>query len=367
MNGGAVNNNSNLQVVNSTFYNNSATDSGSGIYNDDYMGGIGTMTLRVFNSTFSNNSAPAIYHNGNIMSIKNSILANSVSGVDCYNNGKTVIDSINNLIENNAASPNECGTPALTSNPTLGPLVDNGGLTKTMALLPNSPAIDAGDNSTCSEADAVNNLDQRGAARPYGSHCDIGAYELKTGKQTFKSQGKNDGWVLEQFETSGKGGIKNSSSKVFYVGDDAYNRQYRGILSFNTNGIPDNPVITSVKLKVKKAGLVGRNPFSTHKGLRVDIRKSKFGTSPKLQISDFQAKASKNLVGKFSSKAVSKWYTANLGSAAYTCINKTSTTQFRLRFYKDDNNDFGADYFKFYSGNVGLSSRPQLIVEYYVP
>jgi len=186
-------------------------------------------------------------------------------------------------------------------------------------------------------------------------------------KIILKSQGKYDGWILESSETSGKGGTKNSKSKTFYVGDDAYNRQYRAILSFNTSAIPDDAIITSVKLKVKKAGLVGKSPFKTHKGLRVDIRKGKFGTSPKLQLSDFQAKASKNLVGKFSSKAVSKWYTANLGSASYTRVNKTGLTQFRLRFYKDDNNDCGADYFKFYSGNAGSSSRPQLIVEYTIP
>ena len=99
----------------------------------------------------------------------------------------------------------------------------------------------------------------------------------------------------------------------------------------------------------------------------MDIHRFYFGTGSALQRSDFQAKASKNLVGRFASKAVSGWYTANLGSAAYPYINKAGTTQFRLRFYKDDNNDGGADYFKFYSGNAPAVSRPQLIVEYYVP
>ena len=182
----------------------------------------------------------------------------------------------------------------------------------------------------------------------------------------FASQATYDGWILESTETSGVGGAKNNTSKVFYVGDDAYNRQYRSILSFNTAGIPDDAVITKVTLKIKKAGLVGTNPYKTHKGLRIDIRKGKFGTSKKLQLSDFQAKASKNLVGKFK-KISSSWYKAVLGSAAHTRINKTGTTQFRLRFYKDDNNDYGADYMTFYSGNAGTNSRPQLIVEYYVP
>ena len=184
---------------------------------------------------------------------------------------------------------------------------------------------------------------------------------------TFLSQGNYDGWVLESTETSNKGGALNNKSKLFLVGDDAANRQYRGILSFDTSSLPENAVVTKMTLKVKKAGLVGTNPFKTHKGLVVDIQKLNFGTSPKLQKPDFQVKGSKDFAGQFSNKAVSGWYTAELGSEAYAYFNTSGVTQFRLRFNKDDNNDLGADYFKFYSGNAGISSGPQLIVEYYVP
>ncbi len=55
--------------------------------------------------------------------------------------------------------------------PLLGPLADNGGPTLTHALLPSSPAIDAGDNAGCPSTD------QRGVARPQGMRCDIGAFE----------------------------------------------------------------------------------------------------------------------------------------------------------------------------------------------
>jgi hypothetical protein len=54
----------------------------------------------------------------------------------------------------------------------LGPLADNGGPTQTHALLPGSPAIDAGDNTACPATD------QRGVTRPLGAACDIGAYEF---------------------------------------------------------------------------------------------------------------------------------------------------------------------------------------------
>ena len=45
-----------------------------------------------------------------------------------------------------------------------------------MALGPGSAALDAADDAICA-APPVNNLDQRGIARPQGPHCDIGAVE----------------------------------------------------------------------------------------------------------------------------------------------------------------------------------------------
>ena len=200
-----------------------------------------------------------------------------------------------------------------------------------------------------------------------GGSVDIFVSKLVNKKSLIlRSQAKYDGWVLESTETSGKGGTKNNRSKVFMVGDDASNRQYRGILSFDTSGLPDNAVITSVTLKVKHAGLVGTNPYKSHKGLYVDIQNPYFGSRSTLQLSDFQKGASLNMVGKFPKKPVSKWYVTVLSSAAYPYINLTGVTQFRLRYKKDDNNDFGADYLKLYSGNAPTDSRPQLIVEYYV-
>ncbi len=64
------------------------------------------------------------------------------------------------------------GSQASPLDPKLGPLADNGGPTLTMALLPGSPAIDAGDTSLAPPTD------QRGFPRPFGPTADIGAYEL---------------------------------------------------------------------------------------------------------------------------------------------------------------------------------------------
>jgi hypothetical protein len=100
----------------------------------------------------------------------------------------------------------------------------------------------------------------------------------------------------------------------------------------------------------------------------VDIRKPYFGTTVSLVASDFQAVVSKAGVGTFGATPVSNWYSAIVGSLGYPYINLTGTTQFRLYFTKDDNDDNGADYLKFFSGNYGTAgARPMLVIEYYIP
>ncbi len=167
--GGILNWIGTLDVVNSTFYGNSAAWDGGAIYND-----ISDLTLT--NNTFSSNSAErggAVYNSAGNLAFVNNILANSTAGDDCFNESPYagISLNINNLIETNAAAPNNCGLPFLTADPRLGPLASNGGVTQTLALLKDSPAIDAGNDADCPAAD------QRDVARPYGTHCDIGAYE----------------------------------------------------------------------------------------------------------------------------------------------------------------------------------------------
>jgi predicted outer membrane repeat protein len=67
----------------------------------------------------------------------------------------------------------------ISTDPGLGPLADNGGLTRTMALLPGSAAIDAGSDPV--PTFPLNTNDQRGAgyARVSGGRVDIGAFEIQ--------------------------------------------------------------------------------------------------------------------------------------------------------------------------------------------
>jgi hypothetical protein len=200
------------------------------------------------------------------------------------------------------------------------------------------------------------------------ANADHIAFYYTPSKRTFRSQAAYDGWVLESAETSGVGGTLNASAATFNLGDNAANKQYRAILSFDTSSLPDNAVISKITLKIKKQGLAGTDPFTTHGNLLVDIRKGAFGGNNALQLTDFQATASKSAAGTIKNTPVSGWYSVTFGSSAFTYVNKTGVTHFRLRFQKDDNDDNGADYLKFYSGNATTASnRPQLIVEYTTP
>ena len=59
------------------------------------------------------------------------------------------------------------------------------------------------------------------------------------------------------------------------------------------------------------------------------------------------------------------WSEGALNAAGRAAINKTGRTQLRVYFALDDNDDLGADYIGYYSGNdQTAANRPQLVVTY---
>jgi CSLREA domain-containing protein len=387
--GGGIASSADLTVTRSTFADNSSSISGGGIYqapsfidasvtnstfsgntSDLFGGGIYSTSenrLNVTNSTFSNNAASGsgaagggIYQaaGAGTVTLKNTIVANSTAGGNC---SAGITNGGNNLDSGATCGWGSTNGSQSNANPKLGPLASNGGPTKTMALLPGSPAIDAGADPGCPATD------QRGKPRPQGAHCDIGAYESPT-VTTLKSVGAQDGWVLETSENSNQGGLVNATAPTFVLGDDAENKQFRAILSFNTSALPDNAVISGVVLKIKRQSITGKNPFGTHGKILIDIRKGAFSNAAALQPTDFQAAANKPGVGVFVNKPrAGGWYVTRLNAAAFPYIHTTGITQLRLRFHKDDDNDRVADFLRFYSGNSVGANRPVLVVEYYVP
>ncbi len=184
---------------------------------------------------------------------------------------------------------------------------------------------------------------------------------------SLNSVGTYDGWVLESNENSNIGGSLNATSSTLNVGDDNANRQYMGFLHFDTSGLPDNAMIVSATLRILKQGLSGTDPFTTHGDLLVDIQKPYFGSTMALAAEDFQAASGAGAAAAFDPVPINKWYSAGMNSTGFAYVNLVGTTQFRLHFELDDNNERNADFIKFYSGNAATANRPQLIIQYYIP
>ena len=198
-------------------------------------------------------------------------------------------------------------------------------------------------------------------------HTRIGSFRFPSCAvvtRTFASQADPDGWVLESGENSNIGGSLNGTATTFNLGDDASNRQFRTILSFDTSGLPDTAVIQSAVIRIRQSGApTGTNPFSVLGSLLVDLRKPFFGTTSLLQLGDFRFAPTVAKVGTFNKIPASGWYSVTLTVTGRNAINKLGLTQFRLYFSLDDNNNHLANFMQFFSGNAAPANRPALIIK----
>jgi hypothetical protein len=128
-------------------------------------------TASFFNSTVAFNVAGGIENAGSL-SLTNTIVAENKGSGDCSGKAPTSDHSLD--------SDGSCGVGALSkTNPLLQTaLLNDGGSTPVHSLKPKSPAIGAGDSSTCTTTD------QRGAARK--SPCSLGADEYNATAPTLK-------------------------------------------------------------------------------------------------------------------------------------------------------------------------------------
>ena len=197
--GGGVYNGGTLNIVNSTISGNTANTEGAGVYNP--------VTLTIINSTFSDNTsqiAGAVFNTGTLV-ISNSTITNNTSmflaggvvnlnnfqigntilnegpaSANIYNNSSGVVMSLGyNLSSDDAFGILTGPGDQIRTDPKLGPLQNNGGHTLTHALLPGSPAIDAGDPSFTPPP----SFDQRGPGflRIVDGRIDKGSFEVQSG------------------------------------------------------------------------------------------------------------------------------------------------------------------------------------------
>ena len=172
--GGLAGNGGGTDVIfRSTVSNNAATVAGGGLY--------GNAFFNVHQSTVAFNSASAFGAGGiqnssptfGLVDVWSSIVAKNEpaasAGADvAADDMKTfALSADNSLVMRTEASI--LGS-VITADPLLGPLADNGGPTRTHALMPGSPALQTGWNN-------YQPCDQRLAFRGYYADSDIGAYE----------------------------------------------------------------------------------------------------------------------------------------------------------------------------------------------
>ena len=171
--GGGVLNMGNATLTNCTVTENLA-GRGAALYCSwDYvkafLGGSATLT----NCTVTANNASTaggIYVTvvgPTLLTLNNTIVAKQTRGVDIFSlSPPGNLTGSNNVFSDGAYTPN-----SIVADPMLAPLGDYGGPTETMALLPGSPAINAGLSGT-----GIPTTDQRGTARD--AQPDIGAFEV---------------------------------------------------------------------------------------------------------------------------------------------------------------------------------------------
>ena len=178
-----------LSVINSTFFGNTAT-TGGGMYNwaasspivtnctfsaNEATSGGGMFNTNwsnpeLMNCTFAGNRADfggdAVFNQeGSAPVATNSIFWGFVAPFGQIKNINTATFTVTYSITDQPGAGN------ITDDPLLGALADNGGPTRTHALLAGSAAVNAG---TSTGAPAT---DQRGVTRPQGAGVDIGAFE----------------------------------------------------------------------------------------------------------------------------------------------------------------------------------------------
>jgi hypothetical protein len=168
--GGLYLSNASVLVANSTFNANHAL-LGAGVYT--WNGGLpGLHFVTISGNTGTTGNGIMVDDNGWLQVTDSIVWGNGASEFGVGVTGVTVSPS-DSVIKGGcpALTGVSCGGTIVSASPKLGPLANNGGFTKTMALLAGSSAIDK------LPAACGWSTDQRGIHRPQGPKCDMGAYE----------------------------------------------------------------------------------------------------------------------------------------------------------------------------------------------
>lgn len=219
--GGGISNYATLEIDISTISGNQVISGDSGGITNTAAGVLTLNGVTVAKNTASNGAGGIVNDPGATTNMTNTLLAgntdSSSSAPDCSgtltSQGYNLIQSVTGCTVSGVTTGNITGQPALISS-----LADNGYKTRTHALDPHSPAIDAGNPLTCFSTD------ERGQGRDSINNlaiCDIGAYEVNTApiitEVTSIPTQNHQATVLYAFST-------NKSTSSIIVGGDCLNQ-----------------------------------------------------------------------------------------------------------------------------------------------
>jgi predicted outer membrane repeat protein len=180
-----------LTAENCTFSGNQSTSSGGAIETGSGVPQVALRHCTIVSNTASGSGGGVRFNTGSATMTHCLIAGNTApTGPDVNVVNGAYASATYNLLGNGTTSGlaagvngNQLGTAAAPIDPRLGPLGNNGGPTRTLALLPGSPAIDAGDPGF----DGTGLTDQRGASRVVYGRVDIGAVEAPAGLHSYYS------------------------------------------------------------------------------------------------------------------------------------------------------------------------------------
>ncbi|MCC9641989.1 dockerin type I domain-containing protein [Rhodopirellula sp. JC740] len=166
-----------LVVERSTVSNNFSVD-GGGVFQDGDAGNFELINSTIAMNAASNDGGGLLTEGGSVDLISVTIADNDAATGGGMKADSGTVSVINSIFSRNTATTDsdvsgayqDDGNNLVGTEAGLGTLGDNGGPTPTIALLPGSPALDAGVLAGLS-------VDQRGVSRPQGTGVDIGAFE----------------------------------------------------------------------------------------------------------------------------------------------------------------------------------------------
>jgi hypothetical protein len=191
--GGGIYNRGVLTAANVTISGNAASGDGGGIFNTSgaklSLNNVTIAANRADSDADDNGASGGIFNDelGEVR-LSNTLISDDLGvGGGADDCDGTLVATRRNLIE----APGDCeilgqaASDLIEADPRLAPLQASGA-TLAAPLLPDSPAIDAGNAAACEPTD------QRGVTRPQGAACDIGAFEsdsIPSADQRLEPQG----------------------------------------------------------------------------------------------------------------------------------------------------------------------------------